>query len=238
MAYNTNTVLLLHCNGTDGSTTFTDSEQTPKTVTANGNAQIDTAQYKFGSASGIFNGSTDYLTNTSTDWDLDGQFTIDCWYKSNTRQNYSGIINAASANGGSYLGWTIGSDYINTSNQPLRFIWFNGGSAVINITGTTDINDGIWHHFAVTRDGSNNIRLFLDGTQQGGTVNNSTTLATDNTLVIGRLWDDTPTNYFDGWVDEVRILKGEAVWTSNFTPPTSAYEGYGEGFVPKVIFFS
>ena len=49
------TKLLLHCNGTDGSTTFTD--EIGKTVTANGNAQIDTAQSKFGGASGLFDGT-------------------------------------------------------------------------------------------------------------------------------------------------------------------------------------
>ncbi len=60
-----NTKLLLHCNGVDGSTTFTDSETTPKTVTVQGSAQIDTAQSKFGGASGLF---TTQLTNAELDY--------------------------------------------------------------------------------------------------------------------------------------------------------------------------
>lgn len=60
-----NTKLLLHMNGVDGSTTFTDSETTPKTITPNGSVQIDTAQSKFGGASGLF---TTQLANTEMDY--------------------------------------------------------------------------------------------------------------------------------------------------------------------------
>ncbi|MBI4688786.1 MAG: hypothetical protein HY754_00715 [Nitrospirae bacterium] len=60
-SYDSYTKLMLHFNGTNGSTTFTDSA-TSKSVTASGNAKIDTAQSKFGGASGLFNGTTDYLS--------------------------------------------------------------------------------------------------------------------------------------------------------------------------------
>ena len=75
------TKLLLHFDGTDGSTTFVDSSPSGKTVTAVGNAQIDTAQYKFGGASGLFDGNGDYLSvPDSDDWYFGtGDFTIDAW---------------------------------------------------------------------------------------------------------------------------------------------------------------
>ena len=57
--------LLLHCNGTDGATTFTDSAPTPKAVTAYGNAHVETDQAKFGTASAAFDGNGDYLTVTN-----------------------------------------------------------------------------------------------------------------------------------------------------------------------------
>jgi len=72
------TKLLLHMDGADGSTTFTD--EAGHTVTANGNAQIDTAQNVFGGASGLFDGSSGYLTvPDSEDWNFGtGDFTFDC----------------------------------------------------------------------------------------------------------------------------------------------------------------
>ena len=79
------TVLLLHCNGVDESTTFTDSSGggvgSPHTVTAVGNAQIDTAQKKFDTGSALFDGTGDYLSlEDSDDWDFGtGDFTVDCW---------------------------------------------------------------------------------------------------------------------------------------------------------------
>ena len=68
---------LLHFDGTDASTTFTD--ESGKTWTAHGNAQIDTAQSVFGGASGYFDGSGDYITTPDrADFDFDGQqFTSD-----------------------------------------------------------------------------------------------------------------------------------------------------------------
>ena len=62
-----NTQLLLHCNGTDTSTTFIDSGNTGHTVTANGNAQLDTAQKKFGTASGRTNPKTNIQFESGTE---------------------------------------------------------------------------------------------------------------------------------------------------------------------------
>jgi hypothetical protein len=75
------TVLMLHMDGVDTCTHFLDSELTPKAVTAVGNAQIDTAQSKFGNASALFDGAGDYLSvPDSADWAFGtGAFTIDFW---------------------------------------------------------------------------------------------------------------------------------------------------------------
>ena len=87
------TVLLLHCDGTDGATTFTDSSDTSHTVTANGNAQIDTDQSKFGGASGLFDGTGDYLSiPDSADWDFGtGDWTIDFLIRFNAITGRHGI---------------------------------------------------------------------------------------------------------------------------------------------------
>src|SRR3989338_6322305 len=82
-AHDSYTKLMLHMEGADAGTTFTDTETTPKAVTANGNAQIDTAQSKFGGASGLFDGAGDYLTiPSSSAFDFGtGNFTIDFWVR-------------------------------------------------------------------------------------------------------------------------------------------------------------
>jgi len=95
------TVALLHMNGTDAATAFTD--ETGKTWTAQGNAQIDTGQSKFGGASGLFDGTGDYIdTPDSTDWQLDGGadanlWTIDFWVR------FNGDPDATSRSNGSFI---------------------------------------------------------------------------------------------------------------------------------------
>lgn len=82
-ACDANTMVMAHLNGTDGSTTITDSAPTPNSLTANGNMQLDTAQVKFGSASGLFDGSGDYINIPDAAWmDFgDGDFTVDFWVR-------------------------------------------------------------------------------------------------------------------------------------------------------------
>jgi hypothetical protein len=82
------TVVLLHMNGSDASTTFTDNAfgGLGHTWTANGNAQIDTAQSKFGGASGLFDGNGDYISTPDSDdfFFSAGDFTFDTWVRLST----------------------------------------------------------------------------------------------------------------------------------------------------------
>jgi hypothetical protein len=101
-----NTKLLLHMNGVDGSTTFTDSETTPKTVTVVGSTQIDTAQSKFGGASGLF---TTQLTNTEIDF---MEYSSDANAQAAYVTNATEVVNQQSTNDqfGQYLGDTAGDE--------------------------------------------------------------------------------------------------------------------------------
>jgi len=74
-------VLLLHCNGSNGGTTFTDNSSYGRAMTANGNAQTSTAQSKFNGSSGLFDGAGDYLTaSASSDFTFGtGDYTIESW---------------------------------------------------------------------------------------------------------------------------------------------------------------
>jgi hypothetical protein len=218
-ATDTYTKLLLHCNGTNGSTVFTDSSASGHAVTANGDAKISTAQYEFGGASGLFGGN-DYLSVLdSPDWDLGtGDFTFECW------ANFSSTATVQ----------TIFGREQDISNR-MAFLWHtsNGLSFEAKISGgwSTDTyrawtpTTGVWYHLAAVRYGSA-IKLFVNGTQLGsdGSID-SASLDMTAALTVGRYWMDLPGGefYFNGYIDEVRVSKEIARWTANFTPSTAEY---------------
>jgi hypothetical protein len=212
------TVLLLHCDGTDGSTTFTDScaGATPHTMTANGNAQIDTAISKFGGAAGLFDGTGDYVsTPDSTDWTFGtGDFTVDCWFN---RAGGDGTFRCMVSN---YDATNV-SFYIGLSSTNVVEINSSIGGVFETITGTTAFTATGWHHVAFVRT-VNTLKLFVDGTQEGGdNACSGSTYDSTGALLIGA--QDGPISYWNGSLDEIRISKGVARWTANFTPPTEAY---------------
>jgi hypothetical protein len=162
-------------HGADGSTTF--SDESSKTWTAYGNAQIDTAQSKFGGASVLFDGNGDYIeTNDSEDFNVGaGDFTVDFWFK----KNGNGIDQAAFGQSDSALTQTTISvyGYMGIPNNTLEFGVFMGTTPYY-ISSSATVADTNWHHFAGVRSG-NTLYLFLDGVSQGTrdvtgvTVNNS-----------------------------------------------------------------
>lgn len=211
----TYTKLLLHCNGADASTSFSDRSFSAHTVTANGNAQVDTADYKFGGASLLLDGAGDYLTvPDSTDFTFAGDFTIEFWIKTSTFS-----IDTAARR-------AISFGAIGSTN--LEILFFNGTAAsseigvyasAMLITGAIAVADGNWHHVAVTRSGTS-LKLWVDGVQSGSTATNSTTFD-GGTLNIGRYGGGN--GHIAGWMDEIRISKGIARWNAAFTPPVGEY---------------
>jgi hypothetical protein len=219
--------LLLHGNGTNGSTTITDSSPTPKTVTAVGNAQISTAQSKFGGASLLFDGNGDYLTiPDSTNWNLPNDFTIEAWvYLTAYSASYAGSFGAAVIS--QYFFPATGPD----AGWQLRINGTASSYTTINVyTGRTDLNFATtvslnaWTHVAVTRSGSS-IRAFVNGTQAGSTITNSDAFTESGTrsLWIGGINDATYKFWLPGYIDDLRITKGVARYTANFTPPTAPF---------------
>ena len=217
-----NTKFLLHGDGADASTTFTDASSAAHgSGTVSGNSQVDTAQSKFGGASILGDGAGDGITwADSADWDFgSGAFTIDCWIRQPSTKSASEFFIAQSA------GATAGSSFllkIGATNVVIAaVVQSNVG---IEVTGTTSIAANTWYHVAFIRTGDT-LKLFIDGTQEGGNV--SFTGSVDNStavLGIGSLGSFTASLGFNGWVDEVRISKGIARWTTTFTPPTAAYD--------------
>jgi len=213
------TVIMLHGDGSDGSQTFTD--ESGKTWTAYGDAQIDTAVKEFGTGSMLFDGTGDYIdTPDSGDFYFsNSDFTIDFWF--NTTQTTDGLIFGQASSAGSDV-----SVYarVNDTADKLN-VGITDGTAQF-IVSSTSVNDGAWHHCAIVRY-QNGLNLYVDGVSEGtplaslGAVPNRTTK-----FAIGRL-GEYDGSYFAGSIDEFRVTLGIARWTTNFTPPTSAYTESG-----------
>ena len=217
----TDTESLLHMDGADTSTTFTDEHS--KTWTARNHAQIDTAQSKFGGASGIFDGTDDYIdTPDSADWFLDtGDFTIEFWARfNNTTTATQGFVEQYVDSSNRWGFW------MNAAN--IQFHAYMGGTTRAYYTFAHGLSTGTWYHIALVRSGTN-VYIFVNGVAQTLTVTNAigTNSLTDlaSALSVGRSYYDAAWKYLNGWMDEFRFTKGVARWTSNFTPPTLAYSG-------------
>jgi hypothetical protein len=201
------TSLLLRGNGTNGSNTFTDESPNGLTVTNTGSVTVNTTTKKYGTGSMAFSGSN-YLTVPSTSTGFSGDFTVEGWYNITTLspQLYAILFDARSYP--SYDGLLI--------YQSTTTINVNSNNNATIITGTMPVAVGTWFHMAVSRSGSS-IKLFINGVQIGSTAT-FTTAYTANTAYIGCFNDLY--QYTTGFMDDIRITKGYARYTANFTPPT------------------
>ena len=215
--YYPQTSLLMHFNGTNGSTTMTDSSKNTVTVTATNGASISTVQSKFGGSSGLFDGTNDYCTipdNSAFDFGS-SDFTIEYWEYRTVSTIYKPVL---SRNTGGYppfmIGWSdTGNVYFYSSTDGASWNVASAVSMGVIITNA-------WTHYAVTRNG-NTFRTFQNGTQISTFTSTATLPAGAGTLLIGAY--ATPAYFFQGYIDELRITKGIARYTSNFTPPTTQF---------------
>ena len=221
-------VALLHFDGADASPTITD--ESGKSWTAQGTAQIDTAQSVFGGASLLLDGNSDYVdTADSADWQLDGGSNSNAW-TIDVRIRFS-------ADPGTDV-TPIVQQYGNTSNywslfiavNNLSFSVYSAGSQIIRIDNAFNPAADTWYHIAIVKDGANGYLMFVDGTQIGSTQTDTSTIPDiSGTLLVGKLTSAASNVYYhNGWIDELRISKGIARWTANFTPPTREYGGGGQ----------
>jgi hypothetical protein len=211
--------LLLHANGVNGSTTFIDSSSSPKSITAYGNAVISTTQAKFGTSSMYFDGTGDYLTtNVNSLPVLTGDFTIECWaYRTQAIYGYDALF-TTKAN----VSWA--QDEFNTS-----LVFSAGGFHGLGASWTpypsgASIPTGAWTHAAVTRSGST-VRFFIGGSlvhshTYSGNVGD---VAYKRGIGIFDSEGGGPRLCWNGYIDDFRITRGVARYTSAFTPPTSEF---------------
>jgi len=223
----TDMVLLNHFNGTNGQTTARDWSNSEHPLTFVNDSQLSTAQTKFGTASLLLDGS-DYITiPDSSDWSLNGvDFTIDCWIYITSQMTSSPdsrrIISSGST--GSSAQWMFGIGRLDGwgSGIRLNFGTYDGSFTDYSSDELTGWTYSAWHHVAVVHDGSN-FKFFLDGTQYGTVADGTIPEPTAGTR-IGCQDAGAEREFFNGYIDELRVLNGKAYWTGAFTPPTQEYK--------------
>ena len=194
-----------------------------------GNAQLSTAIKKYGSASMSFDGTGDYLSIPNNAlWALGtGDFTIEFWVYFNAFPSATWMVQL--------------SQYVDTNNRVSIFFGNNAtneNGLVFKVVTSSTVykaveNDSAsitmaslgyststWYHVAITRSGST-IKGFINGTQKCTTTTSATFPTLAAPLLIGS-FNTTPQLTHNGYVDDLRITKGVARYTSNFTAPTSA----------------
>lgn len=202
--------LLLHLDGINGATSATDSSSSARAITFYGNAQLTTADFKFGSASLLLDGNGDYIdTPSSADFAFSGDFTIEAWVYLTTN---GGTYKTIFSSGGGTNSYGL-YHYQNTS-----LTWYSPNGSGLTTLGTISLST--WHHIAVCRSGSA-IKFFVDGVQLGSTLTESTSFACPSSFKMG--YDTVGSAYVAGNIDEVRVTKGVARYTTNFTAPTAAF---------------
>jgi len=238
--------------------TITDSSSYGHTVTPAGNAQISTAQSKFGSASMYFDGSGDYLeVPSSAGFDFDyGSFTVEAWIyltaNGTTAANEThwpivnkhSIYNTQTSTGGSNTAWEF--RYSPQSGNKLVFVsrieagnFTDGVNIFSKLSTAVNLSLNTWYHVAAVRDGTT-LKLFLNGqdvtdTNTGNYDWSTIDMSLDtgsigqNKVRVGRILGGsnpgTVVWYAVGYIDDLRITKGVARYTSNFQPPTAQLPG-------------
>jgi hypothetical protein len=217
--YFANTILLMH-----GDNTITDSSSYAATITNSGTT-YNTTTKMFGAASLSFNGTSSYLlTPTSANYAFGTKdYTIELWIYLNGAQATNTYL-ISNNRGNATNAWQIScwNGFFNT--------WF-----AFNSTGSgVAISNNVWTHVAVVRNGTN-LLMFKDGVMTTtaaffGTV--SIDSGTLEAIRIGYAWDTLPG--LNGYIDDIRITKGFARYTTNFTVPTTAFPDYTVSYASSV----
>ncbi len=197
----------------NGQVSFSDSSSAQYAITRSATARLDAGLPVFGSGSAYFDG-TSYLSVPHTgDWDFGtGDFTVDFQARFRDTTSTQALFSIGDyASNGLTLYYTNGNLNIHINS-----------AAVSKSIAWTPVQNQ-WYHFALVRTGAA-VKLFVNGTQAGTDLTNSSNISGSATGVyIGALYSGGTGNYLNGNIDEFRISKGIARWTSNFTPSTQAY---------------
>jgi hypothetical protein len=203
--YFSQVALLLHFDGTNGSTTFTDNSPSPKTATAAGNAQLSTASPKFGTAALLCDGVGDSIAFASNaDFNFTGDFTVEFWLKWSSLTGYQTIYDRG------YIG--TGGLLLQTGVGTGRLIVYANGSIIGSESDA--LGTGVWGFYQLVRSGST-IKLNRDGVEKLSATN-SANFTNSSHLCFGSRFTTNGFS-FNGQYDDIRITNGFA--RPNVVPP-------------------
>lgn len=216
-------VLHLHGDGSDGAQVFPDSSSYARTVSFSGNAQIDTAQSKFGGASILFDGAGDKIyTADAAELDFGtADFTVELYARWNNFSNTYTIIGKR-VNTGGFGPWLIMSD---TSGNLYLYASSNGSSwDICNPAVFGTLSTATWYHIAISKK-NKTWRLFLNGVRvnQFAALTNAVIANSAGVHIASDLND---VFMFNGWIDEVRLTNGIARYINDFTVPVAVFDDF------------
>jgi len=220
--YFSDVTLLLKFEGANNGTTFTDSSNNNCTITLR-STTTNTSIFKFGTSSGYFSVNSSYLSVSSASSGVSdfgtGDFTAEMFvYRTTSGRDIFYDTRQSSQTTGHFSLSTP------TSGSNLQVV-ING----VTYATTNSIPTNQWSHIAATRE-NGTVRGFVDGVL-GVTSTNNTVSITDGTNgtyppmigATGNGWGSSSSNNHNGYIDELRITKGVARYTSTFTPPTAGF---------------
>jgi hypothetical protein len=226
-SFSSNGKLLIHSDHTDASQDITDSGPSTHTISVNNQTQHDTAQSKIDSSSIKFDGTDDTLTipTLTSAMEFTGNFTVAFWVKMNRDGTQEVFF------GNWETGDTVNQQFLfrhETDNKILVIFQDTSDNNLILITSSSTVTVASgWTQIAFVRNGSTGT-LYIGGSSANGGTDASSSGTIDgsaNDVAFGAAlaagagsW----TNDFNGWIDEV-IVTEEALWTTDFTPPTRAW---------------
>jgi hypothetical protein len=214
--------ILLHMDGTGGSTTFSDSSANNYAFTAStpGGPSLSTIQYRFGQTSGLFPGGAEYLEGPAIvatgPLDLSvGDFTVECWIWPNAlASQYVFGLGLAGTNG-------VAIEIL-SSGQVQGTIYTGAGLQTITSGASSLYTAGAWNHVALVSYGGI-FSIYVNGVFTGTAGNSSSAVTPTGNVWIGNV--SATGAGFAGYIDELRLTNNLARYTGNFTPPQAPFPG-------------
>ena len=218
------TSLLIHGNVGSG-TSFEDSSPNKFAVTNSGNGiSRSSGVVKFGSESLNFGSSGTQYLEVSDDDEFHfntSDFTIEAWIYPLDFGDYRGIYHQGESSGNYYM-----NSLELKSTGALRWLIRNSGTTVLDInTNASTLTANTWQHIAATREG-NYFKLWINGVLSKTSASISTALdnLTYDVHIGNRVIGGTPSYQYYGYMDEVRVTNGTALYTAAFTPSTERFK--------------
>lgn len=199
---------------------LTDSSLNNLTVTAFGNVSPSTSVKKFGTGAAYFDGNTNYLSiSTSPQFGFGtGDFTIEAWvYPTALQSDIVAVVDLRSSVSSNGVGLFIGASYV-----PNKIFFYNGSNNTSVITDT-EVLLNTWTHIVGQRK-NGEWSVYINGVKDAQIINSLGDVTSSRPCFIGTACDSPGSSRnFTGYIDDLRVTKGVARYTSNFTPLTSAF---------------